>query len=127
MLNATTSPTFTDFSFYEYKKNKHCTTKLVFWRGYCVHHFSIAEFYNYRFCEYVCVEMTFSPYLGRTANNVSRAFPYLKPNTWEPATWFFEMEPDLQTYIAGRLEFFKEFTADHHVSARLIKMLLEAK
>lgn len=106
------------------KSTFHC---LVFFDGICIQHIlrieaGIAHWLGHTF-DYT----ESSKFIGLTLEQIQDKQPHWKQDIWEAAILFFDFEPELETWRAGRIAFLKEFTCDTHITQVLITSLMEAK
>ena len=70
---------------------------------------------------------TSSHAIGLTIKQFADRYPTYRPNEFRALTYFFSREPQLETYLASRLNVMKQISADKHIPAKLIRRLMEAK
>lgn len=117
---------FSRFVFKRGFTTKNIQQILVFFDGYCVQNYMLLKMADGSWDK--IDHSQHSPFIGLTARHIETRFiTRFELYQWEGAILFFEDEPDPHCWLAGRLQFFKELTADRHISSKLIRKLTGAK
>lgn len=122
MEHATVHPL--DFDFLVWAHDGGGRHVVIFVHGFAVQHIIQCQSNDQKFSWLMDISHL-SVMVGLTWKEAQKLHPEFIASHWEAAIEFYEREDDLTLYVASRLNFFKELTIDRHISARLLKSLME--
>lgn len=118
---------FTSLGFARWEGHPTMESHLVFVQGICIQHLIFAKGNSLKDDPDFFDVSNQSMLIGQRLRTIQKSHPEYHEDIWDVPIMFFEREDNPQTWIAGRLEFLKEFTCDNPFPMSVIKALQEAK